>query len=135
MRIARLVSLVGLSLLIPGCTDPLDVLGPTPVGEGITLYIHADFAGASQAIAVDVADLRKVEGPCTGGQEGEEPTWSDCLSSVRVAPGWRVVLYRDKEFEGRSVTLTGDTPDLRVLPGPCDGSFNDCVSSIKVSQQ
>ena len=135
MRIARPLSLFVLSLLIAGCTEPLDVLGPTPAGDGVTLYIHADFIGASQAVDVDVADLDKVEGPCTHAEEGERPTWSDCLSSVRVAPGWRVTLYRDKEFEGRSVTLTADTPNLRVLPGPCDGNFNDCVSSIRVSKQ
>jgi hypothetical protein len=32
------------------------------------------------------------------------------------------------------VTLTADTPNLTGLPGPCDGSFNDCVSSIRVTK-
>ena len=135
MRIARPFSLFVLSLLVPGCTEPLAVLGPTPVGEGITLYIHADFAGASQALNVDVGNLEEIEGPCTEGEEGEEPTWSDCVSSVRVVPGWRVTLYRDSDFRGQNITLTADTPNFRMLPGPCDGSFNDCVSSIRVSKQ
>jgi hypothetical protein len=135
MSIARPLSLFVLLLLIPGCTEPLAVPGPTPVGEGITLYIHVDFAGASQALNVDVANLDRIEGPCTDSGEGEEPTWGDCVSSIRVVPGWRVTLYRDSDFRGQSITLTADTPNLRTLPGPCDGSFNDCVSSIRVSKQ
>jgi hypothetical protein len=82
-----------------------------------------------------VRDLEKVEGPCSRGEEGEKPTWHDCVSSVRVAPGWTVTLFRDKEFGGRSVTLTADTPNLDRLPGPCDGTFNDCVSSLRVRRQ
>ena len=135
MAAARTLVLLGLTLLIPACTDPLEILGPTPAGEGITIYLHADYAGASQAINRDVRDLEKVEGPCTHGAEGEKPTWSDCMSSVRVEPGWSVTLYRDDDFKGRSLTLTADTPNLSMLPGPCDGSFNDCVSSIKVTKQ
>src|SRR5678815_1268685 len=88
MSIARPLSLFVLLLLIPGCTEPLAIPGPTPVGEGITLYIHADFAGASQALNVDVGNLDRIEGPCTDAEEGEKPTWSDCVSSVRVMPGW-----------------------------------------------
>jgi len=124
-----------LALLLPGCATPLETLGPTPPEEGITLYLHAGFAGTSQAINRDVSDLGKVEGPCTGGGEGEQPTWSDCVSSVHVVPGWTATLYRDREYKGNSVRLTADSPNLRQLPGPCDGTFNDCVSSIRVARQ
>ena len=134
--VARSTSiLMVLALLIPGCTTPLETLGPTPVDEGITIYLHAGFAGTSQAVNRDVGDLEKVEGPCTHGEEGEKPTWSDCVSSVHVEPGWTVTLYRDREYKGNSVTLTADSPNLSDLPGPCDGSFNDCVSSMRVARQ
>jgi hypothetical protein len=99
------------------------------------MYIHADFTGSSQAVDIDVRDLTKAEGPCSSGEEGEVPTWGKCVSSVRVFPGWSVTLYRDEDFKGRSITLTSDTPNLRNLPGPCDGSFNDCVTSIRVTKQ
>ena len=131
----RLYVLLVVALLGAACTEPLTTLGPTPVGEGATIYIHAGFAGPSQAVNRDVADLAKVEGPCTHGEEGEKPTWSDCMSSVRVEPGWTVTLYRDDSFRGASVTLTADSVNLAMLPGECDGSFNDCVSSIKVSRR
>jgi hypothetical protein len=129
-----LVPLVA-SFAISGCTEPLETLGPTPSGQGATIYIHADFTGVSQALNRDVADLGKVEGPCTHGAEGEKPTWSDCMSSVHVEAGWTVTLYRDDDFKGASVTLTADSPNLSALPGPCDGSFNDCVSSIRIAKQ
>ena len=132
---ARLPVLLWFPLSIAGCTQPLTSLGPTPAGEGATIYIHAGFAGTSQALNRDVADLAKVEGPCTRGEEGERPTWSDCMSSIRVEPGWAITLYRDDEFKGASVTLTADSPNLGTLPGPCDGSFNDCVSSIRIAKQ
>lgn len=125
---------VSVALILAGCGG-LATLGPTPPGEGIVMYLHASFAGPSQALNVDVEDLEKVEGPCSRGEEGEQPTWSDCISSVRVLPGWSATLYRDRAFKGRSVTLSGDAPDLRAFPGPCDDdSFNDCVSSIRVSR-
>ncbi len=135
MIIARTLPLAVLILLLPACTEPLVILGPTPPDEGITFYLHAGFAGPSQAVNVDVRDLGKVEGPCSGGAEGEQPTWSDCMSSLRVVSGWSVTLYEDKEFKGRSVTVTADTPDLTALSGPCDRSFNDCVSSLRVTKQ
>ena len=135
MEPARRLSLVIFALLLPACTEPLRTLGPTPSDEGIAIYVHSNFAGSSQSLNVDVGDLDKVEGPCSRGEEGEHPTWSDCVSSVRVLQGWSATLYRDRDFKGSSVTLTADTPNLRQLPGPCDGSFNDCVSSIRVGRQ
>jgi hypothetical protein len=135
MSIARTLPLVVLALVLPACTEPLVILGPTPADEGITFYLHAGFAGPSQAVNVDVLDLGKVEGPCSHGGEGEQPTWSDCMSSLRVVSGWSVTLYQDKEFKGRSVTVTADTPNLTALSGPCERSFNDCVSSLRVTRQ
>jgi hypothetical protein len=123
-------------LLLAGCEDfTFIVLGPTPPGQGIIIFIHADFAGSSQALNKDVRDLRRAEGPCSDGGEGEVPSWEKCVSSIRVLPGWSATLYREEDFKGRSVTITADAPNLRNLPGPCDGSFNDCVSSIRVTPQ
>jgi Peptidase inhibitor family I36 len=122
-------------LMLAGCGTDLSVLGPTPPDQGIVIFMHADYAGSSQAVNVDVHDLTKTEGPCSSGGEGEQPTWKKCVSSVRVFPGWSATLYDDEDFKGRSITLTADTPNLRNLTGPCDGSFNDCVRSIRVTKQ
>ena len=103
MAAAPTLVVLGLALLVSACTDPLEILGPTPAGEGITIYLHADYAGPSQAINHDVRDLEKVEGPCTSGAEGEQPTWSDCMSSVRVEPGWAVTLRYSRFASGGTV--------------------------------
>lgn len=132
----RVCAVVLLPLLLAGCTDSdLLIIGPTPPDEGIVIFLHADFVGSSLALNVDVRDLTKVQGPCSSGDEGEVPSWGKCVSSVRVLPGWSATLYRDEDFKGRSATLTADTPNLRTLPGPCDGRFNDCVTSIRVMRQ
>jgi hypothetical protein len=133
-RVRRVLAVLG-PLLLTGCGSEPVILGPTPPEQGIVIYLHADFAGPSQAINVDVPDLTKAQGPCSSGAEGETPSWTKCVSSVRVFPGWSATLYRDDDFKGRSITISADTPNLRVLPGPCDGSFNDCVTSIRVTKQ
>ena len=129
------LAVVVVSLVLAGCESDLSVLGPTPPDQGIVIFVHADYTGSSQAVNVDVHDLTKTEGPCSSGAEGEAPTWRNCVSSVRVFPGWSATLYRDEDFKGRSITLDADAPNLRNLPGPCDGSFNDCVRSIRVTRQ
>jgi hypothetical protein len=129
------LTVVIVSLMFAGCGSDLLVLGPTPGDQGIVIFVHAGYAGSSQAVNVDVHDLTKTEGPCSSGAEGEAPTWRKCVSSVRVFPGWSATFYKDEDFKGRSITLTADTPNLRDLPGPCDGSFNDCVRSIRVTRQ
>jgi hypothetical protein len=134
-RALRIFAAVVLPLLLAGCEQDFTVLGPTPADQGVVIYLHADFTGPSQGINVDVRDLSRTEGPCSSGAEGEVPSWHKCVSSIRVLPGWSATLYRDEDFKGRSVTVTADAPNLRNLPGPCDGSFNDCVASIHVTRQ
>jgi hypothetical protein len=135
-RALSVCAAVGVSVALAACGDTSwTILGPTPPGQGIVIFIHADFIGSSQSIDHDVRDLTRTQGPCSSGQEGEVPSWRECVSSIRVLPGWSATLYRDDDFTGRSVTITSDAPDLRTLPGPCDGSFNDCVASIRVTKQ
>jgi hypothetical protein len=135
MRFAPLGLVTAAALALGACGGTV-ALGPTPPSDGIILFMHANYVGSSQQTAVDVANLADVEGPCVKGDEqGATARWDDCVSSVRVMPGWRATLYRDREFKGQSVTLDADTPDLTRLPGPCSGSFNDCVSSLRVSRQ
>ena len=130
-----LVSVSVALALAAGCSS-IPSLGPTPADEGVVIFVNAAFAGPSQALNVDVPDLGKVRGACSSGAEGETPTWEDCVSSVKVLPGWTAILYRDSNYKGASVTVTADTPNLRDVTGPCSNdSFNDCVSSIRVSRK
>jgi hypothetical protein len=131
----KVCAAVFLPLLLAGCGSEFITLGPTPADQGIVIFLHSDFRGPSQAINIDVRDLALTEGPCSSGTEGETPSWRECVSSIRVLPGWSAILYRDEDFKGRNVTVTSDTPNLRNMPGPCDGTFNDCVRSIRMTRQ
>ena len=49
-------------------------------------------------------------------------------------PELLVTIFERDDFEGASVTLPGSVGDLRDLPGPCLGNWNDCVSSLRISE-
>ena len=124
-------------LLLSGCDGyPSFPTAPSELTSGIALYQHADYAGESAVITEDQKNLKEVLGPC-GDQSDEnasgEVGWSDCLSSVRIAPGWRAILYRDDGFKGEQLDVTADVPNLTQKPGTCSkGGLNDCVTSIRV---
>lgn len=131
--VLRIASVASLVVLAPACGAQRQPLGPTGVDDGIVVYIHSGFRGSSQAIATDVSNLDTVEGPCVAG-DGESPTlsWDDCISSIRVMPGWGATVYRDRDFKGAALELTADSLDLSAASGSCRGSFNDCISSLRV---
>jgi hypothetical protein len=109
-------------------------LGPTPIDQGIVVYLHSGFRGTSQQVGIDVADLGKVEGPCQVDENGGGGSWNDCISSTRVLPGWRARIYGDKNFRGAVLDVTQDISDLEAVRGDCSGSYNDCISSIRVTR-
>ena len=133
MRSARRVLYAAvLAFLIAGCGS-VEPLGPTPLDQGIVIFIHSGFRGPSQQVGADVADLTRAEGPCAA-DEGGKGSWNDCISSIRVLPGWSARIYGDKDFRGSVLDVTGDIADLSAIRGECSGSYDDCVSSIRVSK-
>lgn len=118
---------------------------PSDLATGITIYEHANFQGRSAHITADIDNFEDYNGPCehtsteTVGSGGGTYTsyhynWGDCVSSVKVAPGWRATIYRDDSFKGQSFEVTVDVPDLTNVPGSCSkGGLNDCISSVRVS--
>ncbi len=127
----HVVSAAVLALLVCACGAPQPI-GPTPLDEGIVVFMHAGFRGTSQQLAMDVSDLGKVQGPCGGDESESSRTWNDCISSVRVLPGWGATLYGDKNFRGAALEITEDAADLGARVGSCSGSYDDCISSIRV---
>lgn len=118
--------------------------GPSELASGITIYEDANYLGRSAHVTEDIRDLRDVRGPCehytsdgNGNGGGYVYNWNDCISSVRVAPGWRATLYRDDGYRDDSLEITSDTPNLQLITQhdcPKDG-LNDCVTSIRVRRQ
>lgn len=60
------------------------------------------------------------------GAQSEVGAGNDLISSVIVPPGFRVTLYEDSAFKGRTRELTSDAPNLR--------DFNDETSSLIVDR-
>ena len=131
LRLVQLAIATAAAFGLSACGDP-EPLGPTPLDQGIIVYVHDNFSGASQAIGADVRDLGDVEGPCGDSDDSPRLTWNDCISSVRVLPGWGATLYGDKEFKGATLEVIADVPDLEAIRGSCSGNYNDCISSVRV---
>jgi hypothetical protein len=129
--------MAGAAFACNGCDETKLPTEPADLTEGVVIYEHSSFMGRSAHITSDIEDLKDFDGPCLhdDGQDTFE-VWDDCASSIRVAPGWRAVLYRDDDFEGQQLTVTTDVENLVFSPGTCDkGGFNDCVTSIRVARR
>jgi hypothetical protein len=136
-RASLLGTVIALATLAHGCSPDELPMAPTPLTAGIVLYEHANFLGNSAHLTGDIADLRDFRGLCFQGDDASSRNWNDCVSSVRVAPGWRATLYRDPNYHDDALEITEDVADLQlVLRHDCDqGGLNDCVSSVRVRQQ
>jgi len=122
------------ALLWLGCHSPT---APSSLTEGVIVYEHPRFRGAWRQFTGDVRDLDDVSGnacPKDLGSSFVTYDWDDCISSIRVAPGWRVTLYEDPRYEGDAVTLTADESDLENVRRDGD-DWDDCISSIRVTSQ
>jgi hypothetical protein len=124
---------------IAGCMESLPS-APSELTTGIIVYEHANFQGESAHITHDIADLWDFNGPCEHSHIFPDTTttydWNDCISSVRVAPGWKATLYRDDGYGDDAFAITSDMPDLVNAPHDCPHwGLNDCVTSIRVSAQ
>jgi hypothetical protein len=125
--------------LVAACQKKLPT-GPSDLAEGVIVYEHANFQGTSAHLTQSVADLRDFKGPCehtSSTENGTDTTldWNDCISSIRVASGWQVEVFRDGNYRGQSHRSTADVPNLQLTQGTCDhDGLNDCATSIRVSR-
>jgi Peptidase inhibitor family I36 len=128
------VAMILVSLLSHnGCRDMLPT-APSDLTSGIVIYQHANFRGRSAHITADIRDLEAVQGPCMGPDISSSDSWDDCMSSVRVAPGWRATLYEDPNYNGWAADVGEENAaDFLLVRGPCSrDTFNDCASSVRV---
>lgn len=126
--------------LLLGCKHGLPS-APSELTTGIVIYEHANYLGAAAHVTSDVEDLEKFSGPCertsydSNGRSTTIREWNDCISSVRVAPGWRATLYEKDDFRGQSLEISSDVANFQLVKGSCDhGGLNDCISSIRLSR-
>ena len=112
-------------------------MAPSSLSAGIILYEHANFLGNSAHLTGDLHDLREFRGPCFQGDDASSRNWNDCVSSVRVAPGWRAILYRAPDYHDDALEISEDVANLALVRvHDCDqGGLNDCISSVRVRQR
>jgi len=109
-------------------------MAPSSLSAGIVLYEHANFLGNSAHLTGDVPDLRDFRGPCFEGDDASSRNWNDCVSSVKVAPGWSATLYRGANYTDDAIAITEDMPNLQLVAiHDCNhGGLNDCITSVRV---
>ena len=81
----------------------------------MTAYRDINFQGPAEVFDGDQPDLRR------------STIGNDRISSVRVPPGWVIILYEHVNYQGRREMLLSDYADLR---GGTLG--NDAASSLQV---
>lgn len=136
-RALRSAWALGSVVVLLGCRDSLPV-APDDLVEGVVVYQDINYTAASAHISQDIKDLKDFDGPCFKSSDEfgvAEYAWNDCISSVRIAPGWRAILYRDDDFKGERLEVSQDIPNLQLAgSGTCKGGrgFNDCITSMQL---
>lgn len=136
VSLKQLASVAVISLIALACDKSLPG-APSELTQGIVIYEDANYRGKSALVTNDIADLKDFKGPCfTPGQSPGtgESNWNDCISSVRVASGWKATLFGDVDYHGSQLEVIADVPDLKSVPGRCGSGMDDCVTSIRVSR-
>jgi hypothetical protein len=82
--------------------------------EGACFYRDIDFKGDYFCV------------PRGGSYAAMPPEFNDAISSIRVIRAGGVLIFGDRDFEGRAAPLTSSVADLRR------GVWNDRISSIRV---
>ena len=127
------------ALLMAGCEMALPTV-PSEMTTGIVIYADTNFRGKSALVKASLQDLGDFGGPCKASDapifsavfdlpRTTTDSWDDCISSIRVAPGWRAVVYRDPNFKGRSLEVESDVIDLKLV---ANGGLNREISSIRL---
>ncbi|RXZ77571.1 DUF946 domain-containing protein [Paenibacillaceae bacterium] len=80
----------------------------------VTVYRDAHYSGTAQSFDVGFYDVNVLK----------SGVGNDTISSIRIAPGYRVTLYEDAIYSGNGHVLASDTEWL--------DNFNDVTSSLKV---
>jgi hypothetical protein len=136
------VAVVASSALFAGCSESAPT-APSDPTIGIHVYTDANFRGFSSQFTSDKADLLDEESrsnECNSYSDTQDSSyysWDDCISSIRVLPGWSATVYEHPNFRGRFLELQADAPNLQLMRGPCsrDDDWNDCTSSIRVRKR
>ena len=96
-----------------GAADTAAAAATAAAASPVCFYEHVNYQGASFCASAD--------SNWVGG------AWNDRVSSVKVAAGYKVTLFQDINYAGKTLVLAGDTANLVPL------GFNDAASSFKLT--
>ncbi len=86
-------------------------------GNIVTVYRHCPFSGSSQTYGLGNYNLNDLLA---------RGTRNDDISSFRVAQGYKIIIYADKDFSGRAASATFSVECLQQY------GWNDIISSFRV---
>ena len=90
---------------------------PAPIKNPVIVYQNANYNG--WAVVLDVGDYDMF-------QLFDKGIINDDVSSIKIASGYKVTLYEDYNFTGKSIVLTSDSNNLAAF------DMDNMVSAIKV---
>ena len=93
--------------------DTAAAVATAAAASPVCFYEHVNYQGASFCASAD--------------SNWVGAAWNDRVSSVKVAAGYKVTLFQDINYAGKSLVLAGDTTNLVTL------GFNDAASSFKLT--
>ncbi|MFD8992312.1 peptidase inhibitor family I36 protein [Streptomyces goshikiensis] len=91
---------------------------PSATGA-VQIYLDRDYQGASATLEEGSYDIQHLKAGDVG---------NDAISSLRVAGGYQVTVYKDAGLTGASAAFTADTPWVGA-------DFDDAISSLKITKQ
>ncbi len=106
-----------ITITTPTIKSSAPTLTSTPRKVPVTIYKDANYGGKAVELGV---------GEYTMFELMDKGLMNDEASSIKVAPGYRVTLYEDYDFSGKTLVLTGDDKNL------ADNGFDNIVSAVKV---
>nr|WP_294922828.1 RICIN domain-containing protein [uncultured Flavobacterium sp.] len=102
------------SYAITGTIPPGGTISPST--DMITVYKDCNYTGFSGGLTIGDYNLSRLN---------SLGVLNDDISSLRIAQGFKAVLYQDDNFTGASTTITSDNACLNT-------TWNDKVSSIRI---
>ena len=107
----------GWTCVVAGGGNPRQAARRPPArgGNAVRLFADGNYRGRSVALGPGNYDIKHLS----------RTIGNDKLSSLRVPPGWKVVLFQHAGFRGRKYVVNGNVPML-------GGGFNDQAASARV---
>ena len=101
--------------------DGYDTSADDVSSSSVKIYQHVEYVGEMEELLPGYYDSSELE------------NFTNTISSLEVPNGWTVTLYEGENFDGKSVTLTTDTPSLVEVFDEEDKNFNDRTVSIVIT--